>query len=287
MNNTERPKTPFCRRLLWALVCLMIALGYTTTHVRGKEISVGDVGDAAKGIAWAAWMIRNEYPNLSRLTFSEDGLRVSMTYGSDKDLSLLKDYPNLQEVTIRSLETDHAAPKVRNAGLEVLTELPQLKKLELNCKFVNDDGLKHLQGCAQLESLDITLWGIMPGNGGVGKSFAPLAEMPQLKELRIRIKARDYSEKKLEVWKTIPSLKEIHFTTSDGMTAEQQKTIQDALPNCEVVWEQPLQEPDEKTKVSEEKSKEPKEKTAKARKISKPKAKPAVPVSEEVAPDEA
>ena len=120
---------------------------------------------------------------------------------------------NLQRLTLRDL------PTIDDSALEVLKELPKLKKFYLHeISGVSDTGLKNLASVKALELLDI--WSI-PQMTDV--TLDVIASLPNLKELSIRSTAvTDAAIAKLLV---MPSLETLSFKENGSVTAEGLKKL--------------------------------------------------------------
>lgn len=120
---------------------------------------------------------------------------------------------NLQRLTLRDL------PTIDDSALEVLKELPKLKKFYLHeISGVSDTGLKNLASVKALELLDI--WSIPQMTDA---TLDVIASLPNLKELSIRsTAATDAAIAKLLA---MPTLETLTFKENGSVTAEGLKKL--------------------------------------------------------------
>jgi len=125
-------------------------------------------------------------------------------FGTDGVLALkgLK----LNRLTLRDL------PNVSDPALEVLAELPVLKRLYLHeIASISDDGLKNLQSAQSLELLDI--WSVPKMTDA---TIDIIAKLPNLKELSIR--ETGVSEASVEKILAMPKLQSLTFKNNGNLS---------------------------------------------------------------------
>jgi len=120
---------------------------------------------------------------------------------------------NLQRLTLRDL------PTIDDSALEVLKELPKLKKFYLHeISGVSDTGLKNLASVKALELLDI--WSIPQMTDA---TLDVIASLPNLKELSIRSTA--VTDAAIAKLLAMPTLETLTFKENGSVTAEGLKKL--------------------------------------------------------------
>ena len=120
---------------------------------------------------------------------------------------------NLQRLTLRDL------PTIDDSALEVLKELPKLKKFYLHeISGVSDTGLKNLASVKTLELLDI--WSIPQMTDA---TLDVIASLPNLKELSIRSTA--VTDAAIAKLLAMPTLETLTFKENGSVTAEGLKKL--------------------------------------------------------------
>jgi len=120
---------------------------------------------------------------------------------------------NLQRLTLRDL------PTIDDSALEVLKELPKLKKFYLHeISGVSDTGLKNLKSVKALELLDI--WSIPQMTDA---TLDVIASLPNLKELSIRSTA--VTDAAIAKLLAMPKLETLTFKENGSVTAEGLKKL--------------------------------------------------------------
>ena len=120
---------------------------------------------------------------------------------------------NLQRLTLRDL------PTIDDSALEVLKELPKLKKFYLQeISGVSDTGLKNLASVKALELLDI--WSIPQMTDA---TLDVIASLPNLKELSIRSTA--VTDAAIAKLLAMPTLETLTFKENGAVTAEGLKKL--------------------------------------------------------------
>ena len=120
---------------------------------------------------------------------------------------------NLQRLTLRDL------PTIDDSALEVLKDLPKLKKLFLHeLSGVTDAGLKNLESLVSLELLDI--WSIPRMTDA---SMDVIAKLPNLKELTIRSTA--VTGESIDKLLLMPKLQTLVFKENGAVTEADLKRL--------------------------------------------------------------
>ena len=120
---------------------------------------------------------------------------------------------NLQRLTLRDL------PTIDDSALEVLRDLPKLKKLFLHeLSGVTDAGLKNLESLVSLELLDI--WSIPRMTDA---SMDVIAKLPNLKELTIRSTA--VTGESIDKLLLMPKLQTLVFKENGAVTEADLKRL--------------------------------------------------------------
>ena len=97
---------------------------------------------------------------------------LASTSVTDRELALLKELPQLEELSLRDTE-------VSDLGMVHLAGLRALKKLDLSSTTLADSALAHLKSLTGLQSLDLSHT-LVEGSG-----LAALSGMTQLRELNL------------------------------------------------------------------------------------------------------
>jgi len=122
---------------------------------------------------------------------------------------------NLQRLTLRDL------PTIDDSALELLKDLPKLKKLFLHeLSGVTDAGLKNLEAAPSIELLDI--WSIPEMTD---ESIDVIAKLPNLKELTVRSTA--VTDSSIEKLLRIPTLQTLVFKENGAVTEAGLKRLSD------------------------------------------------------------
>lgn len=112
----------------------------------------------------------------------------------------------LNRLTLRDL------PNVSDPALEVLAELPALKRLYLHeIASISDDGLKNLRSAQSLELLDI--WSVPKMTDA---TMEIIAKLPNLKELSIR--ETGVSEASVDMILAMPKLQSLTFKNNGNLS---------------------------------------------------------------------
>ncbi len=127
-------------------------------------------------------------------------------FGSEGVLALKG--KNLNRLMLRDL------PMIDDQAMEVLTELPELKRLYLHeLASISDDGLKNLESVKSLEVLDI--WAVPQM---ADATVDVIATLPNLKELSIR--STGVTDAAIEKLLAMPKLESLTFKENGLVTAE-------------------------------------------------------------------
>jgi hypothetical protein len=119
----------------------------------------------------------------------------------------------LTRLTLRDL------PNIDDRAMEVLDDLPQLKRLYLHeLASIGDSGLKHLSALSSLELLDI--WEIPQMTDA---SVEVISSLPHLKELSI--KATDVTDHCIDTLLKMPHLQSLTFKDNGSITTEGLKKL--------------------------------------------------------------
>lgn len=160
----------------------------------------------------------------------------------DEGLEYLENLPGLESVNltaqanVTSLKHFTGNPRLRelflrhtgvtDAGLEPIKSLPQLELLAIGDTQVTDAGLEHLKGMNKLKVLDLAACKNLTEGG--------LAHLPGLSNLEtLHLTGLPITDKGLEQLKDIKSLKAVE-ANGTKVTDEGVKSLQTALPNCQV-----------------------------------------------------
>jgi hypothetical protein len=133
-----------------ALTCGLIKAGVVQAELQKKLIGpyVGGKRGLPKPLApdflceWFGEEFFRDMSHESELEYSKE------TEASDADLKLLRDYPNLRTLLLRS-------PKITDAGLEYVKDLKNLTTLMIENTEITDAGLERLAGIDNLGTLII------------------------------------------------------------------------------------------------------------------------------------
>ena len=132
-------------------------------------------------------------------------------FGSDGVLALKG--MGLTRLTLRDL------PNVDDRGMEVFTDLPQLRRLYLHeLTSVSDSGLAHLEGLKSLELLDI--WTVPQMTDA---TIDVIAKLPNLKELSIRVTG--VTDAAVDKLLAMPNLQSLTFKENGSVTPEGLKKL--------------------------------------------------------------
>lgn len=112
---------------------------------------------------------------------------------------------NLQRLTLRDL------PAVDDSAMEVLAELPKLKRLYLHELNLSDSGLSNLKSAKSLELLDI--WSV---TGLTDATVDVIASLPELKELSLR--TTGISDASIEKILSMPKLQTLTLKDNGNVT---------------------------------------------------------------------
>ena len=122
---------------------------------------------------------------------------------------------NLQRLTLRDL------PTIDDSALDLLKDLPKLKKLFLHeLSGVTDVGLKNLEAAPSIELLDI--WSVPKMTD---ESIDVIAKLPNLKELTVRSTA--VTDRSIEKLLQIPTLQTLVFKENGAVTEAGLKRLSD------------------------------------------------------------
>jgi Leucine-rich repeat (LRR) protein len=122
---------------------------------------------------------------------------------------------NLQRLTLRDL------PTIDDSALDLLKDLPKLKKLFLHeLSGVTDVGLKNLEAAPSIELLDI--WSVPKMTD---ESIDVIARLPNLKELTVRSTA--VTDRSIEKLLQIPTLQTLVFKENGAVTEAGLKRLSD------------------------------------------------------------
>ena len=122
---------------------------------------------------------------------------------------------NLQRLTLRDL------PTIDDSALDLLKDLPKLKKLFLHeLSGITDAGLKNLEAAPSLELLDI--WSVPKMTDA---SIDVIAKLPNLKELTVRSTA--VTDSSIEKLLRIPTLQTLVFKENGAVTEAGLKRLSD------------------------------------------------------------
>lgn len=123
---------------------------------------------------------------------------------------------------LRFLSCKHAT----DAGLEHLSDLPQLETLDLQFGQVTDAGLEQLSGLKHLRELNL--------NGTTPVTDAGLRHVRELTQLRALLLAGTaVTDAGLEEVEELPQLRYVDVRNT-GVTYAGVKKLQQALPNCKI-----------------------------------------------------
>lgn len=122
---------------------------------------------------------------------------------------------NLQRLTLRDL------PTIDDSALDLLKDLPKLKKLFLHeLSGITDAGLKNLEAAPSLELLDI--WSVPKMTDA---SIDVIAKLPNLKELTVRSTA--VTDSSIEKLLRMPTLQTLVFKENGAVTESGLKRLSD------------------------------------------------------------
>lgn len=122
---------------------------------------------------------------------------------------------NLQRLTLRDL------PTIDDSALDLLKDLPKLKKLFLHeLSGVTDEGLKNLEAAPSIELLDI--WSVPKMTD---ESIDVISKLPNLKELTVRSTA--VTDRSIEKLLQIPTLQTLVFKENGAVTEAGLKRLSD------------------------------------------------------------
>jgi len=122
---------------------------------------------------------------------------------------------NLQRLTLRDL------PTIDDSALDLLKDLPKLKKLFLHeLSGITDAGLKNLEAAPSLELLDI--WSVPKMTDA---SIDVIAKLPNLKELTVRSTA--VTDSSIEKLLRMPTLQTLVFKENGAVTEAGLKRLSD------------------------------------------------------------
>lgn len=122
---------------------------------------------------------------------------------------------NLQRLTLRDL------PTIDDSALDLLKDLPKLKKLFLHeLSGLTDVGLKNLEAAPSIELLDI--WSVPKMTD---ESIDVIAKLPNLKELTVRSTA--VTDRSIEKLLQIPTLQTLVFKENGAVTEAGLKRLSD------------------------------------------------------------
>jgi hypothetical protein len=122
---------------------------------------------------------------------------------------------HLQRLTLRDL------PTIDDSALDLLKDLPKLKKLFLHeLSGVTDVGLKNLEATPSIELLDI--WSVPEMTDA---SIEVIAKLPNLKELTVRSTA--VTDRSIEKLLQIPTLQTLVFKENGAVTEAGLKRLSD------------------------------------------------------------
>ncbi|NLF71842.1 MAG: hypothetical protein GX575_22665 [Candidatus Anammoximicrobium sp.] len=140
-------------------------------------------------------------------------LEVFRCQGFSSDGLLAIKGMKLSRLTLRDL------PAIDDMGMEVFTELPELKRLYLHeLASVSDTGLQNLQSLKSLEVLDI--WTVPQMTDA---AVEVIAALPNLRELSIR--STDVTDAAVDKLLAMPNLQSLTFKENGNVTAEGLKKL--------------------------------------------------------------
>ena len=153
---------------------------------------------------------------LSRL----EVLNLAQTDVTDAGLEHLKGLSQLRTL-------DLIYTKVTDAGLEHLKQFSQLRELRLDATKLTDAGIEHLKGLSQLQGL------CLHGGETTDASLEPLKGFNRLQSLDLMF--TEVTDAGLEHLKGLSQLQKL-WLNDTNVTDEGVKKLQQALPNCVIVY---------------------------------------------------
>ena len=150
---------------------LTVLMQESSSRETKRAVDVGMV--AGKGEAAVGQWLTAIGASVSMRDGRAVAVGLNSTSITDRELMLLKDLPQLEELSLRDTE-------ISDLGLPNLAGLRALKKLDLSSTSLSDSALNHLKALAGLQSLDLSHT-LVEGPG-----LTALAPLAQLRELNLR-----------------------------------------------------------------------------------------------------
>ena len=144
---------------------------------------------------------------------------------ADSGLEKLTALKNLERLNL-------AGNAVKNDGLKLLARFPELREVDLSILAVDDAGLTHLTAVTTLEWLNVRY---SEGFGGViitNAGIKSIGKVSGLKSLNLTV-ARRISAACLSDLESLPQLDELNLSGS-GITEAGVKRLRKSLPKCRI-----------------------------------------------------